>query len=126
VEINGSAPLTLAVVAGLGQAQIKGVALRDDKPLAGAMVLLVPADAAHNQVLFRRDQSDTDGTFTLADVVPGKYTLLALENGWDLEWTKPAVLKPFLPQGEAITVLANGKQEFKLKAQQVPSSSPQP
>lgn len=126
VEIKGSSPLTLALVVGLGQAQIKGVALRDDKPLGGVMVLLVPADPVHNQVLFRRDQSDSDGTFTLADVVPGKYTLLALENAWDLEWTKPAVLKPFLPQGEAITVLANGKQEFKLKVQLVPAPGSQP
>jgi hypothetical protein len=81
------------------------------------MVLLVPTDPAHNQVLFRRDQSDTDGTFTLADVVPGKYTLLALENGWDLEWTRPSVLKPFLPQGEAVVVQPNGKLEMKLKVQ---------
>ncbi len=126
LPIKGPGAVKIALVLAAGQARITGVALKDDKPFAGAMVLLVPADPAHNQVLFRRDQSDTDGTFTLADVVPGKYTLLALENGWDLEWTKPAVLKPFLPQGEVVTVLANGKQEFKLKVQQGAAPAPQP
>jgi hypothetical protein len=117
LTVKGPGPVRIALVLAAGQARISGVALKGDKPFAGAMVLLVPADPAHNQVLFRRDQSDTDGTFTLADVVPGKYTLLALENGWDLEWTRPSVLKPFLPQGEAVVVQPNGKLEMKLKVQ---------
>ena len=38
----------------------------DGKPLAGAMILLVPEDAEMNLPKFRRDQSDSDGTFTAA------------------------------------------------------------
>lgn len=117
VEIKGNGPLKLSVTIGRGQGAIHGVALREDKPLAGAMIVLVPSDPAHNQVLFRRDQSDTDGTFTLPSVVPGKYTLLALQNGWDLEWMNPTVLKPYLPSGEALEVRQDGKYEVKVKAQ---------
>jgi len=117
LSIQGPAPVKIALTLSAGQARITGVALKEGKPFAGAMILLVPADAGHNHVLFRRDQSDTDGAFTLASVVPGKYTLLALENGWDLEWTKPSVLKPFLPQGEAVAAQVNGKLEIKLKVQ---------
>ena len=58
------------------------------------MIVLVPQDAANNSPLFRRDQSDSDGSFTLLNVVPGQYTVLALAQGWDLEWGNPAVLHP--------------------------------
>jgi hypothetical protein len=117
LAIKGPGPVKIALSLAAGQSQITGSVQKDGKPFAGAMVLLVPADPGHNQVLFRRDQSDTDGTFTLANVVPGKYTLLALENGWDLEWTKPSVLKPFLPQGEAVEAKSSGKLDLKLNVQ---------
>lgn len=117
LEIKGSGSVQLTLTVAGGAAQVKGVALRDGKPVAGAMIVLVPPDLLHNQPLARRDQSDSDGTFTLNSVVPGKYTLLALENGWDLEWQKPAVLKPYLPAGEALEVQPNGKYDVKINVQ---------
>lgn len=117
LEVRGGSPVKLRVVVGEGEAELQGTALRNDKPFAGAMIVLVPADPAHNLVLFRRDQSDSDGTFSLRDVVPGKYTLLALENGWDKEWTNPDVLKPYLPQGESVLVQPNGKYNVKARVQ---------
>lgn len=117
LEIKGNAPVRLSVTIGHGEGVIQGVALREGKPLAGAMIVLAPSDPAHNQVLFRRDQSDTDGTFTLSSVVPGRYTLLALENGWNLEWMNPAVLKPYLAGGEALEAQPGGKYQVKVKVQ---------
>ena len=32
--------------------------------------------------LIRRDQSDSDGSFALRDVVPGQYTVVAIQDGW--------------------------------------------
>ncbi len=117
VIIRGAATVMLEISVGKNQGHISGVALRDGQPLAGVMIVAVPADPVHNQVLFRRDQSDSDGTFTLPTVVPGDYTLLAIEKGWDLQWLKPDVLKPYLAQGEAVKVEQNGKYELKLKVQ---------
>lgn len=117
VVIRGSAPVNLEIAIGKGQGQITGTALKNGQPLAGVMIVAVPADPVHNQVLFRRDQSDSDGTFTLPNVVPGDYTVLALENGWDLQWLKAEVLKPYMAQGEAMQVKQNGKYELKLKVQ---------
>jgi len=37
-------------------------------------------------MLVRRDQSDSDGIFTLHSVVAGQYTVVAISDGWDLEW----------------------------------------
>ena len=70
------------------------------------MVLLVPDE---NLILFRRDQSDSDGTFTLGNIVPGRYRLLAVERGWELEWANRNVLDAFLKKGIPIEVHANDK-----------------
>jgi carboxypeptidase family protein len=117
VTIAGSGPVKMAVMLTKGLGRIDGKALRDDKPVAGVMIVLVPQDPANNATLFRRDQSDSDGSFSLATVIPGKYTILAIENGWEMEWANPAVLKPYMAQGEPLQIQANGKYQAKLKVQ---------
>jgi carboxypeptidase family protein len=117
IEIRPGNAVRLVVTAATGQGRVTGTALRQGQPFAGAMIVLVPADPAHNQVLFRRDQSDSDGTFTLANVVPGAYTLLAIEDGWELEWMKPAVLKNYMGAGVPVQVEANGKYDIKAPVQ---------
>ncbi|MBA3914832.1 MAG: carboxypeptidase regulatory-like domain-containing protein, partial [Acidobacteriales bacterium] len=93
VARGATVQLSLALIRGLGQ--VDGVVMRQGKPVAGAMVVLVPQDMDNNIGLLRRDQSDSDGTFTLRNVVPGEYNVLALESGWDMEWRSPGVLSPF-------------------------------
>jgi hypothetical protein len=117
LHISGPDPVKLSVVVGAGTGKIEGVALRDGKPQSGAMILLVPQDAENNLPLFRRDQSDSDGSFTLSPVLPGRYTLLALENRWDLQWGDTAVLKPFLANGEPIVVDTKGNHNMRVKVQ---------
>lgn len=118
IQLQGSAPIRLSIVVAQGFARIEGMAVSgDDKPIAGAMILLMPADATNNEILIRRDQSDSDGTFTLPSVVPGHYTLLAIRNGWDLEWMNPAVLKPYLQNAESIDVQLSGKYNLKVLVQ---------
>jgi len=117
LEVKGAAPVKLSLTLATGRGDITGIALRGDNPAPGVMVVLVPGDPAHNQLLFRRDQSDSDGTFSIAGVVPGRYTLLAIADGWDLEWANPAVLERFMAQGEPLTVEARGKYSVKVKVQ---------
>ena len=66
--------------------QLPGVVLQDDKPVAGAMVLLVPDDGVQDKQRYRRDESDSDGTFTLRQVVAG-----TLHRGGDTERLEPGV-----------------------------------
>ena len=99
----GSSPsVSLAVVT--GNAEIQGMVTRAGKGVAGAMVVLVPKNPEADRDLFRRDQSDLDGTFLLQNVIPGSYTLLAIENGWDLEWSQPGVIASYLKHGRRIEV----------------------
>jgi protocatechuate 3,4-dioxygenase beta subunit len=101
----GSSP-ELQLLAGKGFGQIDGVVKQGDQPVSGVMVLLAPDD---NGFLFRRDQSDSDGTFTLENIVPGRYRLLAVERGWELEWANRDVLNAFLKKSVPVIVHANDK-----------------
>jgi hypothetical protein len=113
LEITGAQPVELSIVVSKGVGTINGVVMNGDKPLPGAMVVLVPEEISDNASLFRRDQSDSDGTFTLTDVVPGRYTAIAIRNGWDLEWGSPDVLRPYLAQGTPVQI--GGKQTLDIK-----------
>ena len=97
-------PVLLAATLASGSTTIAGFAQRDGKPLGGAMILLVPRDPNASQQLFRRNQSDSDGSFTLNGVVPGSYTLVAIEEGWTLDWARPEVIAPYLSRGVKVRV----------------------
>ena len=71
------------------------------------MILLVPEAAEIHLPKFRRDQSDSDGTFTLCDGLPGRYRMLAIDDGWDLEWANLSLLKNRLEHAQKIEVELN-------------------
>ena len=116
VTVEPGAQAKLLVVVGNGYGRITGTAQRQGKPFSGAMVLLVP-DQGANTALFRRDQSDSDGTFTLNNVVPGKYRVMAIENGWDLEWMKPEVIKKFAGKAASVDLGTREKLDIKVEVQ---------
>ena len=111
----GAAPVKLALVAGRGLGTIDGVAMREGHPQSGAMVILVPENPAE-QPLFRRDQSDSDGTFRLPAIVPGKYTVIAV-SGWDFLWNDPETLSQYLSRGQKVEVQPHGKYQMKVEIQ---------
>jgi protocatechuate 3,4-dioxygenase beta subunit len=106
LQVKAGTTPRLEIVASRGFGQIDGVVRRGGQPASGIMVLLAPVDS---RFLFRRDQSDSDGTFTLRNIVPGRYLLLAIDGGWDLEWANPSVLDVFLKKSIPIEVHANDK-----------------
>jgi hypothetical protein len=117
IEIASGASVRLELTVSQAVGRVDGTALRDGKPLGGAMIVLVPRDIENNSTLVRRDQSDSDGTFTLQNVLPGEYTVVAIENGWDMEWMNPDVLQPYLTKGEPINVAARQKYDVKVPVQ---------
>ena len=117
LDITGSEPVKLSIVLASGIAQVTGTAVREGKPVSGALVMLVPADAANNLPLLRADQSDSDGTFALRAVVPGRYTVVAVDNGWGLEWRNPAALKPYLAHGEPLVIAPAARYNIRATVQ---------
>jgi Carboxypeptidase regulatory-like domain len=120
---GGSVQLSVTLSEGSGR--VDGVVLRDGKPVAQTMVLLVPPHPSEDPTLFRRDQSDSDGTFTLRAILPGRYTVIAIERGWDLDWQNPAVLKPYLDSGVVLEVASHRtyKASVTLQPPGAPSAS---
>jgi hypothetical protein len=117
LEIAGGQDVRLKAVLSEGTGRVTGFALKDGKPVDGVMIVLVPEMPEHNLVLFRRDQSDSDGSFILPYVHPGKYTVVAIESGWELDWFTPKVIQKYLAGGEPVRVSANAKIEVKVKVQ---------
>ena len=109
---GGSASLSLSV--GTGSAEVQGIAKRDSKPFSGAMVVLVPRNPEGNRDLFRRDQSDLDGTFAFHDVVPGSYSAVAIEDGWDLDWSQPELISVYAKRGVPLVVAEKPGQNLNL------------
>jgi hypothetical protein len=95
--------------------EVTGFAKKDGKPAPGVMIVLVPQDPSNNRDLFRRDQSDSDGSFGLRDVAPGKYTVVAIEDGWKLDWADPTVIGHYLPRGQSVTVTERNTKTTELK-----------
>jgi len=112
VPAGSSASISLALVG--GAAEVRGKVTRAGEPFAGAMVVLVPKSPDMDRDLFRRDQSDLDGTFDLRGVIAGFYTILAIENGWELDWLQPGVIAPYLKHGRAIEVGNRGGRPIDL------------
>ncbi len=100
----GDRPLRIVLTVAPGDLRVEGFARKDGKGFAGAMVVLVPTDLAAIEELARRDQSDSDGSFSLRDAAPGQYTVVAIQDGWNLDWSRPEVIRRFLPRGTAVTV----------------------
>jgi len=104
VDIRAGASMQVTTELVAGEVRIEGVAEKNGKPVAGAMVALVPDSPESHVDLFRRDQSDFDGTFTLAGVVPGTYTIIAVEDAWGFEWLKAEVLARYVQHGQNVII----------------------
>jgi hypothetical protein len=90
-----------------GVVSIEGVVKRKDgKPAAGAMVAIVPKgmDAEGHFERIRWDQSNLDGSFLVRQILPGTYTLIAVEDGWGFAWLKEGVLEKYLGKGQQVNV----------------------
>jgi len=114
--VVGSNPVMIAAtVYADPDLEVTGFARKAGKPAPGAMIVLVPQDSANNRDLFRRDQADSDGSFALRNVVPGKYTVVAIEDGWTLNWAEPNVIAHYLVHGQPVTIAGTSRKTTALK-----------
>ena len=108
--------LNLVVSLSRAETRVEGIALKDGKGFAGAMIVLAPKSATSWKALLRRDQSDSDGSFALHDVAPGEYTVIAVEDGWKLDWSRPEAMARYLPKGTSVTVTDKSGALLELSA----------
>jgi 5-hydroxyisourate hydrolase-like protein (transthyretin family) len=115
IIISGNPVMLAATVYDDPELEVTGFAKKAGKPAPGVMIVLVPQNAADNRDLFRRDQSDSDGSFSLRDVIPGKYTVVAIEDGWTLNWADANVIAHYLAHGQSVTVTERNSKATPLK-----------
>lgn len=114
LKVTAGSSLSLDLYLLGGSASVEGFAKQGGQPVAGAMIVLVPKHPDANRELFRRDQSDLDGSFTLQNVIPGTYTVTAIADGWDLDWSKPDVISGYAKHGQTVVVPAHSEHAVKL------------
>jgi hypothetical protein len=108
LSVPAGVSLDVQVSLASGEVELEGFVKKAGKPAPGAMVVLVPENPENNRELVRRDQSDLDGSFTLHSVIPGSYTITAIENGWDLDWSQPGVIAVYARRGRPVTIPETG------------------
>jgi hypothetical protein len=104
LDVKAGTSIEVAVTLVEGVVTVEGFAKKGAKPIAGVIVALVPNDPEAHLDMFRRDQSDSDGSFLLRDVIPGSYTIVAIEDAWGFQWLQPGVLKRYVDHGQNLTV----------------------
>ena len=104
VGVVSGAALDLTAEVTVGEVRIAGVVKKTGQPAAGMMVALVPQDPEAHVDLFRRDQTDFDGSFVLPGVIPGTYTIVAVEDAWGFEWLKAGVLARYVQHGQKVII----------------------
>ncbi|MDW5265037.1 MULTISPECIES: carboxypeptidase regulatory-like domain-containing protein [Acidobacteriaceae] len=114
---SGSSTLTLHIAD--GRSTLTGIAMMQGKPSVGAMVLLIPATLGEpdNLNIIRRDQTNTDGSFELNNVLPGQYILFAIDHGWEINWKDPSTLRGYMMHGTPVDLTSMQKLKETVEAQ---------
>jgi 5-hydroxyisourate hydrolase-like protein (transthyretin family) len=108
-------PIHLVATVSQSETRVEGFTRnKNGKGQPGVMMVLVPKEAAAFPSLVRRDQSDSDSSFSLRDVAPGQYTVVAIQDGWELDWARQEVIGRYLSHGVAVTVTEGSGKLLKL------------
>ncbi len=110
----GSEPVTVNAKVAESIATVNGIAKLDGRTVSGALLVLVPADPVSGQEDSRVNQSDSDGSFEFQHVIAGAYIVVAIQDGWSLDWSRREVMARYLARGQSVTVPAHMK-EINLK-----------
>jgi len=115
----GAGDSTLTVHVASGRATLSGIATLDGKPCVGALVLLVPItiEDPNSITILRQDETNTDGSFDLASILPGQYILVAIDHGWQINWGDPATLRRYLMQGAPVDLKSSAIVKQNIAAQ---------
>jgi hypothetical protein len=112
LTVSEAGGISLEIVLSHDGGQIDGVALdKDDKPVEGATVLLVP------EAPFRGiEDTSTDqyGRYKFENVPPGDYKLFAWDDVEPGAWFDPEFLRGMESSGQAVKLDAKGRETAKV------------
>jgi uncharacterized surface anchored protein len=108
-----SAGGTIDVVISAAAAQVDAVVMDgDNKPVAGAVVAVIPKDGSRPQVM----TADDSGILSVKGLKPGDYRLVAWEDVEQGALYDPDFLRQFDKEGKSVKLDASGHEALQLKA----------
>jgi hypothetical protein len=116
LTIEGPGKVSLDFVAAPDGGWVEGVVLdTEDKPIAGAKVVLIP-EAKFRSRKDRYFEAETDqyGHFEIENVVPGEYKAYAWDDVEPGIWRDSNFVASIESKGEPITLKASGRESTKL------------
>jgi hypothetical protein len=115
----GAGESMLTVHTASGRAGVSGIATMDGKPVVGAMILLVPVtiEDPNSIAVLRQDQTNTDGSFDIANIIPGQYILVGIDHGWGVNWGDASTLRRYLMQGVPLELKSSAVVKQNVEAQ---------
>jgi len=106
--------LEVRIVPGAGG--VTGTVTRDGGPGAGALVAIIPEDPYKSWAeLYRTTNTSQNGSFTFANVRPGRYRLYAFESVDAGSTQDPEFMKKFETDGKPVILAEKGSQAVELK-----------
>jgi hypothetical protein len=116
LTVSEAGKIPLEIVLAPEGGQIGGVVLdKDDKPVAGATVLLVPEPpfrGRHDR--FENISTDQNGHYEFENVAPGDYRVFAWDDIEPGAWFDPDFLRDIESKGEAVKLTAQGHETAKV------------
>jgi len=106
LEITDGASIQLNIVASNDVGRVKGFVKNGGGPVAGVLVVLSPKQESKNPYDYRGYQTDSDGSFDYQNIPAGDYILFAVDR-FDLEYTNPEVVRPYLSLATSVHVTAH-------------------
>jgi protocatechuate 3,4-dioxygenase beta subunit len=122
--ISGSEKVLLQISVAPDGGELEGTVLdREDTPVAGAIVVLIPEPMfrSHHNRYFEME-TDQYGHFEIHGVVPGTYKAFAWEDVEDGIWHDPDYVKSIESKGEAVTLKTGAHESIKLHV--IPIATP--
>jgi hypothetical protein len=113
VDLTQASAVRLRMKVRTDGGMVTGFVYREEKPLAGAMVLLAPqGDSAEDDYLLF--MTDLDGSFEFEGVKPGEYDLITSPDGTDLEFRNAAAMRPYRASAQSVTVKPRERQKLRV------------
>ena len=82
-------------------------------------MLLVPVtiEDPNSITMVRQDQTNTDVSFDIANIIPGQYILVAIDRGWGINWGDASTLRQYLMQGVPLDLKSSAVVKQNIAAQ---------
>jgi len=106
LDVPAAGDVHLELIADLTLPDVEGKVYDGEQALAGVLVMLVPKRTPEDELAYRFDQSDSDGSFVWMGVPPGEYLMYAFADGDADDFRSVAAMRKWLERGQPVLVRA--------------------